>query len=515
MPWRSWVKAALATALVATALCRFAHCQGDACTPWQCPGVNVGDFLTHPGPTSVPVAIGHDYSLTSYENPGQFPALPTGPATTSSTLADTSRRLEELEARLSALEKQRSAAGSQAVPRDVSAEKFTIRPIAVAHADYVNYPGQNAASLATYGDLEDYFEFRRLYLGVEGTGYGVWDYRLVLNFEPEQVIRDRSGARLAETDVVQLRDLYISHRDVPLLGTVFLGNVKVPYSMEELISARFTPFMERAAPCSAFAPKRRVGILATNTSPTDAVGLSTGVFFANISQETKERVNDKQGVDWAIRSWWSPVFEADGRILLHLGASYVFTSDDDGRVRLCVLPETHEGILALDTGTFLAERLHRGGLEAAVVAGPLSVQGELYGLWTVGGPTGTDKQFYGAYVFASYFLTGEHRHYERKRGVFNRLTPLTNFWWVKTREGTSFGWGAWELAARWSWTDLDEPTLVSPLAGQMHNITFGVNWYWNPQMRMMFEWIHSFTSVRAQPELCQTDILGLSWRADF
>ncbi|MCS7237947.1 MAG: OprO/OprP family phosphate-selective porin [Thermoguttaceae bacterium] len=505
----------LAALLFAQALFPRVAAQEVESFPWLAPSTSWEENVPPEVPAQFPNQFSHSTGPQSPTSPAEASGnfSPTG--MTQLSLEEASRRLAELEARLSALEKQRASANTHQGPKDVSSERFTIRPSAVAQADYVNYPRQNDASLAAYGDLNDYFEFRRLFLGVEGTGYGVLDYRVILNFEAQQIIRDQAGARLAETDLVQIRDVYLSHRDVPLLGTVFLGNLKVPYSMEEQTSDRFTSFMERAAPSDTFAPKRRVGILVTDTSPSDAIGWSTGVFFANISQETKERVHDCQGVDWGARTWWCPVFVADGRIVLHFGGSYVFTSDEDGLVRFGVRPETHEGPFALDTGTFLAQRVHRAGLEAAVVAGPISVQGELYGVRTVAPPGGADNQFYGAYVCASYFLTGEHRPYERKRGVFNRLAPYTNFWWVKTKDGTSFGWGAWELAARWSWTDLDEPMLASPLAGQMHNMTFALTWYWNPQVRMMFEWIHSFTSVRGQADVPQTDILGVSWRADF
>ena len=438
----------------------------------------------------------------------------------------TLRRLRELEERVASLESRASSQlvnqsgfqspGSRSsAAKDVSAERFSIRPIGRVHADYVNFVGQNGPSTSAFGDLNDYFEFRRLYLGVEGSGYGVWEYRLELNFEPEQVIRDRHGNRLAETDLVQLRDVYIQHNDMPLLGSLRLGCTKVPYSLEELTSSRFITFMERAAPVETFAPKRKIGLLASNATPTEIFGWSTGAFFENVSLVTKEQVEDKQGIDWVIRSWWIPVYTSEGRGLVHLGGSYVFTSDGDGSVRFRTRPEAHEAPYFLDTGSLLVDSLHRGSLEAAVVVGSWSLQGELFAVRTqsVGGYP--DYAFHGAYAYVSYFLTGEHRPYSRRRGTFERVIPHTNFWWVRTSEGPSFGWGAWEVAFRWSWTDLEDAGLAAPLAGQMHNLTLAVNWYWNPQMRMMFEWIHSIADVRREPDLAHTDILGLSWRADF
>lgn len=469
-----------------------------AARPWEGPAEVPGHF-----PGIPPEMYFGSYAATYPPAGGQLPIDPSA------------ERLRLIETRLSALERQQASASPQPSAKDVSAEKFTVRPSAVVQADYVNFPAQDAASSAVYGDINDYFSFRRLFLGLEGTGYGVWEYRFIVNVEPKQIIRDLNGNRLAETDVVQLRDCWIAHRDMPLLGRVSLGNMKVPYSLEELTSSRFISLMERAAPSDVFSPKRHVGIMASNQSPSQVFGWSTGVFFACVSQELKERISDEQGVIWALRGWSSPVYVADGRGVLHVGAAYVYTSDDDGRVRFAVRPEAWEAPLALDTGAFLAEHIHRLGLETAIVAGPFSIQSELFGVSTTGDPTWGERNFYGAYVLGSYFLTGECRSYDRPRGVFHRITPYTNFWWVKTADGHSFGWGAWELVARWSWVDLSEPGLTSPLAGQMHNMTFGVNWYWNPHMKMMFQWIHSFSDVPGATQVAQTDILGLSWRADF
>ena len=55
------------------------------------------------------------------------------------------------------------------------------------------------------------------------------------------------------------------------------------------------------------------------------------------------------------------------------------------------------------------------------------------------------------------------------------------------------GWGVWELAAQWSWTDLDM-LCDAPVAanyGRINQYTLGVNWYWNPQTRWGLNWIYA------------------------
>jgi phosphate-selective porin OprO/OprP len=60
------------------------------------------------------------------------------------------------------------------------------------------------------------------------------------------------------------------------------------------------------------------------------------------------------------------------------------------------------------------------------------------------------------------------------------------------------GWGAWELAARYSDMQLDfdrgaPGTLqagASIRGGEEKNLTAGINWYWNPLARLMLEYQH-------------------------
>ncbi len=60
------------------------------------------------------------------------------------------------------------------------------------------------------------------------------------------------------------------------------------------------------------------------------------------------------------------------------------------------------------------------------------------------------------------------------------------------------GRGAWELGLRFSHTDLDDNAGLAGAAcaagcirGGTQNIwTFGVNWYLNPQVRLLFNYLH-------------------------
>ena len=63
-----------------------------------------------------------------------------------------------------------------------------------------------------------------------------------------------------------------------------------------------------------------------------------------------------------------------------------------------------------------------------------------------------DCYFNGGYVNASYMITGEHLGYDRATGYDDRLIPFRN---IGSYKDGKRGWGAWQLAARFSWIDLN------------------------------------------------------------
>ncbi|MDR6306728.1 phosphate-selective porin [Nitrobacter vulgaris] len=68
------------------------------------------------------------------------------------------------------------------------------------------------------------------------------------------------------------------------------------------------------------------------------------------------------------------------------------------------------------------------------------------------------------------------------------------------------GIGAWEIAARYSYMDLNDNLVFG---GKQNNVTVGLNWYLNDNMRVMFNWIHG---TIAKSNLPSQD-LGAKWDA--
>jgi phosphate-selective porin OprO/OprP len=117
--------------------------------------------------------------------------------------------------------------------------------------------------------------------------------------------------------------------------------------------------------------------------------------------------------------------------------------------------------------------------------------------------------FSGAYAQAGYFLTGETRPYNRAAGTFGRVVPIAAF--------GPCGQGAWEVAARWSYIDLNDENIQG---GKLNDATVGLNWYLNRYTKFQFNYIHAFldsSSAENGPIVddSNADIIAFRAQLDF
>lgn len=85
---------------------------------------------------------------------------------------------------------------------------------------------------------------------------------------------------------------------------------------------------------------------------------------------------------------------------------------------------------------------------------------------------------------ASWFVTGESRNYDVKSGTFGR-PKATN---------------AIQLAARYSRLKLEDAALTDARRGTMDNITLGANYFFNPNVRLMLNWVRADTDYTASTD---------------
>ena len=323
-------------------------------------------------------------------------------------------------------------------------------------ADYAFYSDDTGL------DMGDGQEFRRARLFAAGQ-FGDWHFKGQYDFAGNQTV---------------MKDAYVKYKgfkDITITGGQFFEE----FSMEGPSSSKYITFMERAMVVTAFAPDRHIG-LGINTYGDYWTG-AVGVFGGTAAGST---AGIDSNLDITGRVTVAPMHE-EGRVL-HLGGSASYRMPDSNRsIRFRERPESHVTHFRLvDTGNITnVDKFISYGLETAAAFGPVSVQGE-YIRTDVSFQNGiaNNTNYDGFYGYVSWFLTGESRPYDVKDGRFGRVHPNQNFQLGKD------GWGAWEIAARFSQLDLEDPVFDG---GKEQNITVGLNWYPHSHVRWMFNWVHA------------------------
>lgn len=395
---------------------------------------------------------------------------------------------------------------------------------------------------------QDGADFRRLRFRADGQAYEVFDFVLEIEFS-----QDINGAvtRLFPTDA------FLDFTHLPWIGNLAVGHYKEPFSMEDYGSPdSFGVFMERSSADSAFTPDRNMGVMQHDSYFNDTVALAVGVFRAN-SDPRSGNVFDYGDGEYAYtgRVVWMPYYENDGRCWFLTGPAYSrrqFDPDDPGilganasRFRAQGRAPVRVNTPALlDTTALQADHANYWNYQASLNLGPLNLQSEYYyttvadvrrGVAAPRTPRLLSPDFQGWYVQASYFLTGEYHPLNRQLGRLQRVRPNENWFFVRRGEkghydGCCYGWGAWEIAARFDWLDLNSSALGSfravpgvagsavaaiPTAGIERDVTFSIACYLNPNTRLQMNYIHAWRDV-ANPNLSgHLDALAMRLWFDF
>ena len=267
---------------------------------------------------------------------------------------------------------------------------------------------------------------------------------------------------------------------IPYLGNLQVGQFQAPMGLDLITSSRDLTFMEPAAPLQAIAPGIEAGAQIGQPIFNQRATWAFGLFAPGVG--ALEYGNASRNFGSAVgRATWLPIYHPDlehpaANRFLHLGLSVNLLYSSSSTVRYRSRPESYIAPVLLDTGDIAADRAVSYGGEVAWVNGPLSVQGEFIRS-TVGQNGSGNLACYGYYANASWYLTGESRPYDATAGAFKRLITRHNFNFGKG------GWGAVELAGRFSHTDLNDGPVQG---GRLSLLLGGVNWYLQPHVRWMF-----------------------------
>lgn len=296
-------------------------------------------------------------------------------------------------------------------------------------------------------------------------------------------------------------DVYIGLIGIPVIGNVTVGHFKEPFSLEDLTSSKYFPFLETSLR-DAFTPGRNLGIAIHDVLYDGRVTWAMGYFRPTGS--APPRIQSEDGGSFSARLTGVPIQRDKGRQLVHLGVGYNFRTSDD-TISFSSKPESNQGPVTVDTGDIGSEDIYQLNFEAAVVLNLFRVQGE-YTLVRVKQFTGLpDIDYHGGYVMVSYFLTGENQNYSK--GVFGRISPKKNFM-------ENGGWGALEAALRFSTIDLNDGS-AGKLGGKENNYSAALNWYLNPHSRVMFNYVRAHVHGAPAADRGHLNIYALRFQVDF
>lgn len=368
--------------------------------------------------------------------------------------------------------------------------------------------GTSGIDAAHARDLKDGALWRRARIGVDGSAYGDFDYRVLFDFGGSGV---ENAGQLYE-GWVQYSGLKPAH--------IRIGAFPAPIGLEDQSSNASLLFLERPGATDIarglMAGDARIGAGAFGYGDYwflsgDVTGRSIGVVSTGTvitatpgSVGTAQSFGDQLG--FVGRGNVTPLHGSDWRVNLGVHGGYVEKpADANGpgtngqtpansfQIRLRDTPELRvDGTQFIDTGNISAHSASDLGLEFAAQKKSLFLQAE-YDRFHVDRADGiASPNFSGWYVEGSWFLTGESRPYTASTAAFDGPVAIHPF---SLKDG---GWGAWELAVRYSDTDLNyhagaehtAPVADAVRGGDQQVWSVGLNWYLNPVVRLMFDVDH-------------------------
>ena len=295
-------------------------------------------------------------------------------------------------------------------------------------------------------------EFRAARLGIEGKAWKTVKYKFEADF---------AG------NAVSVKDAYMQYKSS--FGDITVGQFKTPNSLEEQTSSRHAAFMERASFTDAFGLSRRIGIGYGKSG--DTWTFKAGAFRGSNGDEGTGQF------EFATRATYGG--KLDGGTWM-VGASLRTRDGDGSNFRYRQRPHQHLSNRFIATDR-LSDKDTMYGFEGAASFGSFWASGEFASLNAKnGGAGGRNAGFWGGYLDAGWFITGEKRPLKLGKGAWDRpkvSRPL--------HEG---GMGAWAIAARYDVIDL---TADGVYGGQQDTWILGVNWYLNRHMRVMMNYNRS------------------------
>ncbi len=407
-------------------------------------------------------------------------------------------------------------------------KSFTAHVGGTVHYDAAFYTAQ--PSLQTFpggtGRFADGVNLRRGRLFAEGTLYKDFDYKFEIEFANGFLANPGGNPGAAGvSNSPGPTDAWMQWKNIPLLGTLRVGNQKEPFSLEHIENYRTLPFLERSylfdgGQATAFNNGFSPGVQLFNTWADDRV-YAAGGFFKNESDLIGFGLGDGNYAATG-RAGFLPVYRKDDpdNVSLWVGGAASHRDPVAGTVQVRVRNDVRNAPFPLlnllaNTGAITASSQTLYNLEAAAAYGSAWAQAEylvnLVNDARLGaGPDLGTARFQGFYAQSGVLLTGEHRTWNPKTASWNRIVPKHNVGFADDC-GCNGGLGAWEVATRYSYLDVSDKGIDG---GRLRSTTLGLNWYWNPNMKVQFNYDYAQRDQAFNP-LAKGIIHSFGTRAAF
>jgi phosphate-selective porin OprO/OprP len=379
------------------------------------------------------------------------------------------------------------------------------------HFDVGGYDYRPNTAATSPQHLDDGFNARRARIGVIGKFMGDWNYALIYDFAGTS--DGFAGTASAGGTAVGflpggalsgIENAYLSYTGFkPFGGKLAIegGYMDLPYTMDEAMSSNDILFMERSS-----AQVIAVNIAAGDARSTVGTRWYNDSFWAGayVTGPATGAIHSASSVNPpGTTEQYGAIARVAGQIVsgkdysLHIGgdAEWLIQPPHNLIAGTQTLTLSDRPELRIDPTTLISTGALAGvsgaqvySAEAAGTYGPLFFQGEYF--WY-----NVDRKafvplpgvkFQGGYAEAAYVLTGETRLYNPAAASYGGILPANPF------SLTGGGWGAWEIAGRFSTIDLnDQLARANGVAGGRQTIyTLALNWYVNGNVRFMFDYLH-------------------------
>lgn len=339
-----------------------------------------------------------------------------------------------------------------------------------------------------------------------------WEYTLSLQF--------------AGSNRPTLGSTWLSYAGFADNNEVYVGIIPGNwFGLDNANSGKWNPFLERSLVASTFYPGDGIGFMTDFWS--DCAGITLTAMKSD--QSTFNEVSNVRD-RWraTVRATVAPVHEAGdvwhfgvsgaAREVLNTGLNGLPATFANGsgagfnvawpgaRIRnpstgIGTIVNTASGNPAGVGLPIQANNVRLFNVEAARQIGAFMLEGEYTNAYVhrMGGSTQGSLRFYGWNVQARYLLTGEHHFYDVRDGQFGSIDPCGSY-------------GAFEVAARYDFVNLNDKDVRG---GMQHDVTVGLNWFLNQQVRFSANYIRATIHPALDAPTRHLDIIGLRAQVGF